>query len=91
MTDELWLNYKIFESPLGIASLPYFEYTLTFAPCQGSWISQCERLRGFPALLKKINNNDWWMTVKYIQIQVWVSTNFAQELKFSQPQAFAPC
>ena len=32
----------------------------------------------------------WWFVVKYIQIQVWVSTNFALILYFEQPQTFAP-
>ena len=57
MIDELLSNYKNFESQLSIASPPHFEHTLTFAPCQGGWISKFvpnfERLRGFPALNKK--------------------------------------
>lgn len=40
MIDELWSNYKIFESPLGITSPPYFEHTLTFAPNKKGWISK---------------------------------------------------
>ena len=41
-------------------------------------------------------NDNWWLNIdelllKYIQIQVWVSMNFALGPKFSQPQTFAPC